>query len=81
MESVMTTLRENGREILTSVLDLLNTAAEAVCNVTGQGVKSACERVRRFVEDNRRTVAVAAGVVAGAVMVCAVLKLALGKRK
>ena len=80
-ETMMTTLQENGKKILTSVLDLLNTTAEAVCNVAGQGVKSAWGKVREFVEDNRKAVTIAAGVVAGVVVVCTVLKLALGKKK
>ena len=81
METMMTTLQENGKKILTSVLDLLNTTAEAVCSVAGQGVKSAWGKAKEFVEDNRQTVMMVAGAAAGLLVVCTVLKLVLGKKK
>lgn len=81
METMMTTLQENGKKILTSVLDLLNTTAEVVCSVAGQGVKSAWGKAKEFVEDNRQTVMMVAGAAAGLLVVCTVLKLVLGKKK
>ena len=81
METMMTTLQENGKKILTSVLDLLNTTAEAVCSVAGQGVKSAWGKAKEFVGDNRQTVMMVAGAAAGLLVVCTVLKLVLGKKK
>ena len=49
--------------------------------MAGQGAKSAWGKVKEFVEDNRRAVTIAAGVVAGVVVVCTVLKLVLGKKE
>jgi len=81
METMMTTLQENGKKILMSALDLLNTTAEAVCNVAGQTVKTVYGKARDFVEDNRQTVMMVAGAVAAVVTVCAVVGLLLRKKK
>lgn len=81
METMMTTLQENAKKILASVLDLLNTTAEAVCNVAGQGVKSTWAKVKEFVDENRQTVMLLAGAVVGLIVICTVLKLLLGKKK
>lgn len=81
METMLTTLQENAKKILNSVLDLLNTAAEAVVNVAGEGAKAAYAKVRRFVDENRQTVMMVAGAVAGLIVLCTVLKLLRKKKK
>lgn|GEM_PF-1925919 len=81
MENMLTTLQENAKKILNSALDLLNTAAEAVVNVAGQGAKTVLAKGKEFVEENRRAVTIAAGVVAGVVALVVVLKLLCRKKK
>jgi hypothetical protein len=81
MENMLTTLQENAKKILNSVLDLLNTAAEAVVNVAGQGAKTALEKGKEFVEENRKAVTIAVGVVAGVVALAVILKLLCRKKK
>jgi len=81
METMMTTLQENGKKILASVLDLLNTTAEAVCAVAGQGVKGVWAKVKTFVDENRQVVTLVCGAVAGLVALCVLLKVLTRKKK
>ena len=78
MENMLSALQENAKKILNSVLDLLNTTAEAICDVAGEG---AWAKVKTFVDENRQLVTVVAGVVGGLVVLCTVLKLLTKKKK
>lgn len=81
MENMLSALQENAKKILNSVLDLLNTTAEAICDVAGEGAKSVWAKVKTFVDENRQLVTVVAGVVGGLVVLCTVLKLLTKKKK